>query len=278
MSDYWKSTPKYWCDHCKVYVRDTKLEKTNHESTAKHQSGLSRFLRNIHKDNDREERERQRAKDEIARLNGNLQGQSSKPTAKLTAAGSSDAAPRQATAEERKRQIQQLAAMGVAVPEQFRKDMAMVGDWEVVQNKPQVEIGTRIKSEGQDLKPVPGPIGKKRPMAESGLDEGESERKRVAWGSAERSYKDSKKEDELNALLGLAEPIGSKIKVEGDESAMIKMEADAEEAIARSVKLEDDHEAPRTQPDDIPETKPILPDEEPEVVFKKRKSKSKPSR
>ena len=27
--------PKYWCKHCKTYVRDTKLEKANHEATPK---------------------------------------------------------------------------------------------------------------------------------------------------------------------------------------------------------------------------------------------------
>ena len=49
MSEYWKSTPKYWCKHCGIYVRDTKLERTNHEATGKHQGALKRFLRDLHR-------------------------------------------------------------------------------------------------------------------------------------------------------------------------------------------------------------------------------------
>ena len=57
MSEYWKSTPKYWCKHCSVYVRDTKLERTNHEATGRHQGAIKRSLRDLHRNAEQQERE-----------------------------------------------------------------------------------------------------------------------------------------------------------------------------------------------------------------------------
>ncbi len=86
MSEYWKSTvstslfhvkfvlilrqPKYWCKHCKTYVRDTKLERTNHDATPKHQGNLKRFLKDLHRGHEKDEKDKERAKAEVARLNG----------------------------------------------------------------------------------------------------------------------------------------------------------------------------------------------------------------
>ncbi|RSM11420.1 hypothetical protein CEP52_002991 [Fusarium oligoseptatum] len=112
MSEYWKSTPKYWCKHCACYVRDTKLERQNHESTAKHQGALKRFLRDLHRGHEREEREKERARQEVARLNGVVAGSSSS-----SAASSSRPAPRappSAPSEvSLKKQREQLAELGV---------------------------------------------------------------------------------------------------------------------------------------------------------------------
>ncbi|PCD42081.1 hypothetical protein AU210_004616 [Fusarium oxysporum f. sp. radicis-cucumerinum] len=127
MSEYWKSTPKYWCKHCETYVRDTKLERQNHESTAKHQGALKRFLRDLHRNHEREEREKDRAKREVERLNGVVgassaaAGPSSRPAPRAQ-----QSAPTEASL---KKQREQLAAMGVAMPSDFRPEMAMPGEW-----------------------------------------------------------------------------------------------------------------------------------------------------
>lgn len=279
MSEYWKSTPKYWCDHCKVYVRDTKLEKANHESTGKHKGALEKYLRNIHKDNDREEREKQRAKNEVARLNGSAPSTGSEPVPKATAAASSVDKKRQATADERKAQIAQLAAMGVAVPEQFRRDMAMAGDWETVRTTRIAKLEAQSKSEGPDVKPAPGAVGFKRPKPELGIDEEEPVRKRFAWGSATKTYGDARKDDDLDALLGSATTL-KKIKVEPeagqgetssekpdpeptDTSAVIKPEPNPDEPIQAEIAAEEEPVEPEPAGDDS------------DIIFKKRKTKSK---
>ncbi|KXJ88626.1 hypothetical protein Micbo1qcDRAFT_18451 [Microdochium bolleyi] len=157
MSEYWKSTPKYWCKHCSMYVRDTGLERKNHEATGKHQGALKRFLRDIHRDHEKEEREKDRAKREVERLNGVVGGASGSGAAGSSSAGSgtnrapgsasaSSAGP--ATQEQRQRQWEQLADMGIDVPTELRGDMAMAGGWTVT--------NTRVikdDEDGDDTKP-----------------------------------------------------------------------------------------------------------------------------
>ncbi|MBE7181524.1 MAG: hypothetical protein INR71_10015, partial [Terriglobus roseus] len=80
---FWTSTltgpvsapqPKYWCKFCKTYVRDTKFERQQHDATGRHQSNIQRSLRTLHRDAERGERDKQRARDEVARLNGVVGG------------------------------------------------------------------------------------------------------------------------------------------------------------------------------------------------------------
>ncbi|KAK4184106.1 WW domain-binding protein 4 [Podospora australis] len=140
MSEYWKSTPKYWCKHCSVYVRDTKLERANHEATGRHQGALKRSLRDLHRSADQAEREKDRAKREVERLNGVVSGQPSAPRPKSGTYGapsSSSAAPAggQLTKEERQRQLEQLVEMGVNIPTELRPEMAMAGEWSVTNTR-----------------------------------------------------------------------------------------------------------------------------------------------
>jgi hypothetical protein len=166
MADYWKSIPKYWCKHCKDFVTDTPLGRKNHEATAKHQSALKRFLRDIHKDNERATAASENAKREVARLNALVGGGGG--------GGSSAAAPapsvakpelkkgerwgvanRPLTAEEKKRQMKELEALGVAMPEEFRGDLALPGEWTVVsveQPKPQLSEKERLQKELAEMR------------------------------------------------------------------------------------------------------------------------------
>ncbi|KAK3380887.1 hypothetical protein B0H63DRAFT_376903, partial [Podospora didyma] len=133
MSEYWKSTPKYWCKHCSVYVRDTKLERSNHESTGKHQGAIKRSLRDLHRSAEQKERDQDRAKREVERLNGLVsRGGSSSTTTRSGAAPSYSNAPpkeQKATEAERQRQLEQLAELGVSLPTEVRTNLAMPGEW-----------------------------------------------------------------------------------------------------------------------------------------------------
>lgn len=144
MSEYWKSTPKYWCKHCSVFVRDTGLERTNHEATAKHQGAIKRSLRDLHRGADQKEREKERARREVERLNGVVSGSggggpSTIPSASRQATKPSGPAygapPQKVTEEERQKQLEQLAELGVNIPTELRGTMAMAGEWTVTATK-----------------------------------------------------------------------------------------------------------------------------------------------
>ncbi len=220
MSEYWKSTvsnvflhpykllltslkPKYWCKHCKTFVRDTKLEKTNHEATPKHQGNLKRFLRDLHKGHEREEREKQRAKDEVDRLNGIVSGSGSKaPPWESKTAIPAASASRQATPADRKKQLAQLAELGVAVPEDFRKEMAMVGDWQTTSERLIYDTVKR-EEDGGDVKPEGLSIGVRKRKFEGQEEEEEAGETvvRRGWGSTVRAYPGEDDDKDLDALL-----------------------------------------------------------------------------
>ncbi|PSR82682.1 hypothetical protein BD289DRAFT_437083 [Coniella lustricola] len=132
MSEHWKSTPRYWCKHCATYVRDTKLERLNHEATGKHQGAVKRSLRDLHRTKEHEDRDKERAKREIERLNGVVSGTPRSSGASGPSSSFSGGASRGNMSEsERQRQAEQLASLGVSVPQQFRGEMAMAGEWTV---------------------------------------------------------------------------------------------------------------------------------------------------
>ncbi|KJR86908.1 formin-binding protein [Sporothrix schenckii 1099-18] len=150
MADYWKSTPKYWCKNCAVYVTDTKLGRANHEATGKHQSAVRRALRNLHRDYEREEREKDKAKREVERLNslvGGDGGSTPSTSTQSRAPRPPPPPPHQPHAHPRpppnsassggppREQLEQLAELGVSIPDAFRPDLAMAGDWTVTETR-----------------------------------------------------------------------------------------------------------------------------------------------
>ena len=195
--------PKYWCKHCKTFVRDTKLEKTNHEATPKHQGNLKRFLRDLHKGHEREEREKQRAKDEVDRLNGVVSGSGSKaPPWERKSAIPATSASRQATPADRKKQLAQLAELGVAVPEDFRKEMAMVGDWQTTSER-LIYDNVKKEEDSGDVKPEGLNIGVRKRKFEGQEEEEEAGETvvRRGWGSTVRAYPGQDDDKDLDSLL-----------------------------------------------------------------------------
>ncbi|KAL4972528.1 hypothetical protein BDW66DRAFT_120810 [Aspergillus desertorum] len=207
MAEYWKSAPRYWCKQCKIYIRDTAFEKTQHEATAKHQSNLKRFLREIHRDNERQQRDSQRAKDEVERLRQSISGGDGRAGDSYSWKKSSSSTPapapqRPVSVEERKKQMAQLAELGVAIPEEYRGDMALAGDWQTVSEKV-------ILPEREDREEKLPTFGVRKRKHDQDIDEEEEEAKREAerfvskgWGSVTRRYPGLKDEEEdLGALL-----------------------------------------------------------------------------
>ena len=205
MSEHWKSTPRYWCKHCSCYVRDTKLERQNHEATARHQGALKRFLRELHRGHEREERDKERARQEIARLNGVVAGSSSSSTSSRAQPSQQQSKPAAPSESQLKRQREQLAEMGVAVPSPFLPEMAMPGEWtvtktRVVETRPEDDMELK-----EDVKVEAKAIGvRKREVTEEERDEEAAVRglfkKPRRWGRDSKTMP-QENDDELDALL-----------------------------------------------------------------------------
>lgn len=238
MSEFWKSAvsecsylsrnfltmsqPRYWCKQCKIFIRDTPFEKTQHEASPKHQGSLKRFLRQIHNDNEQKQRDSQRAKSEVERLRQAVSGETS--TDKDNAKGKAPPAPkfteRPASLEERKKQMAQLVAMGVAVPQEFRADMALAGDWETTSE-------TRIEVK-QGLEGPTRSVGIRKRKLE-GEEEGDEHAPEPivnkGWGSRMRQYPGAQEEEGLDDLFASTKDIKRtktfvpKVELEDQETA-----------------------------------------------------------
>ncbi|KAJ4165424.1 hypothetical protein LMH87_007058 [Akanthomyces muscarius] len=284
MSEYWKSTPRYWCKYCAVYVRDTKIERANHESTGKHQGAVKRSLRDLHRSHDRDERDKERAKREIDRLNGvvpsgssHTSGGAGSSSSHQPASGSSRPAPPPVTSEASlKRQREQLAELGVAVPSSFRPEMAMPGEWTVTNTR---VIETRPSGDEAKVEARASGV-RKREENEEEKEQEEAMRglfkKPKRWGRLDSRAMPEDQEAELDALLS-----GSLVKKQSADDGVAKGEGVKEEGKAddgADVKLEPavKEEEPDTAAGGITETAAKSEDADPTVgavVFKKRKPK-----
>lgn len=269
-------------------MKDTKFERTQHEATGRHQGNLKRFLRGIQNDHEKDEREKQRARAEVERLNKAVGGPStlSDPGQTQSVRRPASASTSQATVADRKRQMAQLAEMGIAVPDEYRGEMALAGDWQIVSQKP-------VNPEELINENPPLSIGVRKRKLE-GQEEEEEEAgaalKRRGWGSTIKEYPSLEKPD-LEALLAGTH----RVKKEADV-AVVKQEEFEQHAAddqvcysSRSdgdalhtqgkvhVKQEDDAELPTLLPGHISDGAGNLGKDmsgAPEVVFKKRRSKN----
>ncbi|KAG9775030.1 hypothetical protein ABEF93_005834 [Exophiala dermatitidis] len=288
MSEYWKSTPKYWCKHCSTYVKDTPFERRQHENTGKHQGNLKRFLRDIQNNHERSEREKDRAKAEVERLS-KVAGGNVPPTAASRTEPSTGRKPASGppSAADLKKQWAQLAEMGIKVPEQARSEMAMPGEWQVVSKQTNNEAPA-----AESLS-----IGVRKRKAEDEEEEEEAEQTVTRhWGSTTRRYPGDDKsdlDDLLSATVSLKKeknlPSSSQIKPEMSEPLKKEDNASPNEdncrdAQSQSSKVENppDEESKegrtlvKGELDAASMSTPLnkVPEEVPVPVFKKRKAKA----
>ena len=266
MAEYWKSTPTYWCKFCKVYVRDTGLERSKHEATWKHKSSIERNLRNLHKGEAQKDREKQKAQNEIERLKGIVSGKAteSSPTptqSRPKAPTFKKQADTPISLEERVRQAESAMAMGVMPPEELRPYLAMPGEWRSadVPRRPENEEVVKLEFKHEEVKQEdmiqPGATNK-RP-AEHEEDEHKRRKKRVYLSDAEKAKVDSEIE---NLFGGFRQP---KVKTEDDTNTDIN----TEEVNEPKIKTEEDD---KTEEEADANTLAAAPPKAP-IVFKKRK-------
>lgn len=70
MTEYWKSVGNYYCNYCKVFVRNDSFNRRQHEASPRHQGALKRQVRDIHRTAERDARDLQMANRELARIGG----------------------------------------------------------------------------------------------------------------------------------------------------------------------------------------------------------------
>ena len=283
--------PNFWCRYCATFVRDTPLEKKNHEQSGKHQNNIAKSIRDLTKGKEREERDKQRARDEVARLNGLVGGKGSpspavggKPTISgLRDVGKQTAAPAPAMSAEARRKMhaEQLAALGIELPEELKKEVTGIGSWETVaervveeEEQPRGLADIKADEDSKEYVQVEGASrGVRKRKVEDGEDEEASQRRRT-WGSSRRTYPGSGGGDEgakdLDALLsGVVKKPKEVKKEDEDEVPRIKREGSAGDVVT----------APNPAPGAEPVADADIKQETdaagavPAVVFKKRKVK-----
>lgn len=252
---------------------------------------MKRFLRDLHRGHEKDEKDKERAKSEVARLNGlvtgggSVAGPSSSSSGPGIGKGPTPSIPKQyATPAQRKQQLAQLAEMGVSIPDEFRPDMAMPGEWEVTEERIIGEDGEK-KVEATAMG-----IHTKRALEEE--DEEALEAKKRRWGSTYRTYPGQEDHGDLDALLNnMTKGKGPSIKTEVKDEAKpeIKDELGAPEqahdALDGVIKTSDAESPPpiKREPSDgasleLPQN-PTAKEEVDEAalsgpIFKKRKAKT----
>jgi hypothetical protein len=248
---------------------------------------LKRFLRDLHRGHEKEEKDKDRAKNEVARLNSLVSGGGGgEGSSSGFGRGPAPSIPKpQSTPSQKKQQVAQLAEMGISIPDEFRGEMAMAGEWQVTSQRilePQAEGETKPEAIGFGVR--------KRAVEEE--DEEVVQAKRSKWGSAYRKHPEvNTEDDDLDALLSQAtapKPTGAVpevkeeapsvkeeiVKVENVDGVQIKPDPDQIASIKQEPSLD---ELP------LPSTITAAPDvnikhEEGQpavgVFFKKRKAKN----
>lgn len=176
--------------------------------------------------------------------------------------------------------------MGVAIPDEFRPDMAMVGEWQVTSQK--------IVDEGEEKKPDALAMGvRKRVLGDE--EEVALEAKRRKWGSTYKTHPGEEDDTlDLDALLNNATRKGKEVKREDEPKLKIEingnMESKVEEGFNGATSLPtagetQEEENIKNEPsDDKVALDTALPTDDttsqaeasmlPGVVFKKRKAKN----
>lgn len=179
----------------------------------------------------------------------------------------------QATTGQRKQQLAQLAEMGVSIPDEFRPDMAMAGEWQVT--------AQRIVEQDGEKKPDAIALGVRKRTVED--EEDAVEAKKLRWGSKFRTHPTEEDNGDLDDLLANAtrkDPIPA-VKIELKQEVKEEVKEERNDASPEGIKREpSDGETKLSEviPPSNAVDATIKPEGEeqtgPGVVFKKRKAKN----
>jgi hypothetical protein len=252
-------------------VKDTKFERAQHEATGRHQGNIQRSLKGLHREQENEKRNQARAQAEVARLNG-IVPSSSTPSVTTGVGGKptyKKEPEKKATVDDRKRQWEQLAAMGVALPAAARGDLAIAGEWKTVKE----EVVGEVTEDGEFKATSLNKGVRKRQLDEDEEEQkaaGELITKRKGWGHTYKSFPGSKggDDDDIESLLGKKKPQPEVKKEEQEDGVKAEVDENNDEKKLQDIPTAEEAEAKAAEP--------FVKKEEgapaaPAVVFKKRK-------
>ena len=153
---------------------------------------VQKSLRSLHKDHERQEIEKQKASDEVARLKRTVSAGICKSEYPKTYSRNASQLQNLSTSNngsinERKKQMSKLIEMGIAVPEEYRAEIAMAGDWHMV-SEVQPEIINFTKSEPEENK-ITLLAKRKRDNTKPGEpDVGDGGTPNLKWGTTIKQY------------------------------------------------------------------------------------------
>jgi len=195
------------------------------------------------------------------------------PSTKAKAPAPNVALSGPAAEQHRKRQMEQLASMGVVIPDEYRRDMSLAGEWSTVSERP-VYLNKRqddIKGENEDgdTDGVASSFGvRKRKLDED--EEAAEAAKARNWGSSLKSYPGSRvktDDEDIDALLTQSAVKKEAIKEDLKDAVGTGMKEEEPAVASGSLSAIPDINDP------APEVKREGAGDAPPVVFKKRKGK-----
>ena len=184
---------------------------------------VQKLLRNVHKTHERQETEKRQVRNEVSRLTKIVSTGSSK--SEIARSGSQATVPIQQlsldrTVEERKKQIAKLVEMGVTVPEEFRADMALAGDWLEVSEKQ----STQVKKPKLNPNTLPNTLKRKQEDEEISGQSPQCRDTEKNWGSAIKRFplSDHYEDNPETLMSSKLEGVGRdmQIKIENDDKDM----------------------------------------------------------
>jgi hypothetical protein len=261
-------------------VKDTKFERQQHEATGRHQGNIQRSLRGLHREQETELRNKSRAQAEVARLNGLVPAASKASPSVATGSGGPPPTiekrpEKKATLEDRKKQWEQLAAMGVALPDQARVDLAIAGDWKTVSE----EVVGEVNEDGEFKA-----LALNKGVRKRKVDEEEEEReaageiitKRKGWGHTFKTFPGSKGgADDVESLLRKKTPQLGAGEIVKEENGMKREDSTEDKDVGKALQ-----DIPTAEEAEAQAAEAAVKNEDdataaPAVVFKKRKKIAK---
>jgi hypothetical protein len=179
--------------------------------------------------------------------------------------------------------LAQLAEMGVSIPDEFRGEMAMAGEWQVTSER------IIDPTEGKEKKPEAIGFGVRKRTVPDDEEEAEAaETKKRRWGSTYRTHPGGDDDADLDALLNMSAAKGKQARADSDVNQELPEGASNESKPLLKVEAEfrEDHKLSITRESSdgqvkLTDTLPALADVDIKndsgsgnVVFKKRKAKN----